>query len=85
MFLFEEGGGINLLLPKAFPRGNTLYILDHLRMKLKLGPDYRPPVLERQYRVGGHQQDEVQHEYLENTINMDTEIRFCVDVSFRAS
>jgi len=83
LFLFEEGEGINLLLSKAFTRSNTLYILDHMR--LKLGPDYWPSVLERQYRVGRHQQDEVQHEYLENSINIDTEIRFCVDISFRAS
>ena len=85
MFLFEEGGGINLLIPKAFSRGGILYLLDH--MNLKIGYDSQTTIIERHYQVDREEQNEVQYEFVENRINMEaqSEIRVSVVIRFRAS
>jgi len=83
--LFEEGGGINLLFPKAFSRGDILYLLKY--MNLKIGYDTQTTVIERHYQVDREEQNEVQYEYVENSINMNaqSEIRVSVVIRFRAS
>ena len=83
--LFEEGGGINLLFPKSISRGDILYLLEY--MNLKIGYDSQTTVIERHYQVDREEQNEVQYEYVENSINMNaqSEIRVSVVIRFRAS
>jgi len=83
LVLFEEGGGINLLFPKAFSRGGILYLLDHLELKLN---DSRTTVLERHYTVAREELNEVQHESTEwSGIDYGSELRVSVFIRFRAS
>ena len=83
LVLFEEGGGINLLFPKAFSRGGILYRLDYLELKLN---DSRTTVLERHYTVAREELNEVQHESTEwSGIDYGSELRVSVFIRFRAS
>ena len=80
--LFEEGGGINILVDKVIIRSNIIYQLQSLKMKIgnsMLG--------DWQYiSTGEVNLHGVQHEYVEIAVDSPTdEVNFLVDAKFRVT
>ena len=66
LHLFEEGGGINILIDKTWTRSNIVYKLKKLELKLA------HTVLERRYSVDDVDYG-VQHEYVPIALQSQTE------------
>jgi len=85
LHLFEEGGGINILLDKKWTRSNIVYNLSNLEMKI--GSNCQQTVLERLYS-----NDEevhfyhVQHEFVPMAVESPTEeLRFSIQITWRTA
>jgi len=80
--LFEEGGGINILVDKVIIRSNIIYQLQS--MKMKIGNNM---LGDWQYiGTGEVNLHGVQHEYVEIAVDSPTEeVNFLVDAKFRVT
>jgi len=76
LHLFEEGGGINILVDKTWTRSSIVYKLRKLKLKL-----LHTTVLERRYNVGGEVElYGVQHEYVPIALESPTELPFHLSI-----
>jgi len=86
LHLFEEGGGINILLDKKWTRSNIVYNLSNLEMKI--GSNWQlPTVLERLYSNGEEVQFyNVQHEFVPMAVESPTEeLMFSLEITWRTA
>jgi len=77
--LFEEGGGINILVDKKWTRSNIVYTLR--KMEMKITSNCQHTVLERRYSVGAEVDFyNVQHEYVTIAVDPTEELKFSISV-----
>ena len=79
LLIFEEGGGMNILLHKAFTGGNYRV----LSLNLKLGRGSHHTVLERRYRVDQQEENEILHEHI--PMAKGEELRFSIEIKYMGS
>merc|ERR1711936_262107 len=79
LLIFEEGGGMNILLHKAFTGGNYRV----LSLNLKLGHGSYHTVLERRYGVDQQEENEVIHEHI--PMARGEELRFSIEIKYMGS